>query len=170
MYVCSRIPCTTRIAVDFDLFLGDAGDRVCEGMLQLPLSSWLVSWSISMQKWTNVSRLLVAPVKSVQNWRDGAFFLTLAAFCSLLVLSVLSHTHFEMADAEKKQAIAFAKTCYADLGGAGILPSLRQAPGDLFVDFPDMRTDTDKKDFLRGILGQVPTTGLCVFPVPLTHE
>ena len=82
---------------------------------------------------------------------------------------MLSHTHFEMAEAAKNQAIDFAITCLPDLGGAGILPSLRKAPGDLFLDFPCLVNDMDKKDFILGILGQVPTTDLCFCPVPLAH-
>ena len=74
-----------------------------------------------------------------------------------------------MADAAKNQAIDFAVTCLPDLGGAGILPSLRKVSADLFLDFPRLTNDTDKKEFIRGILGQVPTTGLCVGPVPLAH-
>eukprot|EP00906_Rhabdomonas_costata_P036700 RCo051449 len=60
-----------------------------------------------------------------------------------------------MADDAKNHAIDFAKTRLSDYGGAGILPFLRGADGNLFEDFPHMTNDTDRKDFIRGVLAKV---------------
>ena len=74
-----------------------------------------------------------------------------------------------MAEAGKKQAIQFAETRLPDLGGAGTLPFLHNAPPDLFMGFPALRSDEDKKALLVSVLGQVQATGLCFCPVPLVY-